>query len=162
CASCNDGIDSAVLCGRQLHFQRYGSPGTRYFSTTQATPRCMIQSHTSVPSRSIARISKPPPGNTISALPFSFPAGGRYSVMVGVDTFLIETTGLPPIKCVPTFMDSGPGIGALPGGVPGHSGVCSCPAPGCQVSDCACANPHSASNHNAIVTRMFRLLGSRA
>src|SRR5579862_241797 len=52
------------------------------------------QSHTSVPSRSIARILYEPPGNTTTAAP-EFRATGLYKVSVGTETLPMRITGLP-------------------------------------------------------------------
>jgi hypothetical protein len=59
--------------------------GTRYFNSTHEIPLLLSQSHTSVPSRSMARTRYPPPGNTTTAAPVLRPLG-EYTVKVGTET----------------------------------------------------------------------------
>jgi hypothetical protein len=49
--------------------------GTRYFTSAQVIPAELSQAHTSVPSRSMARMLYPPPGNTTTAAPVLFCGG---------------------------------------------------------------------------------------
>src|SRR5208283_2402140 len=60
-------------------------------------PAEVSQSHTSVPSRSMARMRYPPPGNTTTAAPLLLPAG-VYRVIVGEDTLVRRTSGFPAIR----------------------------------------------------------------
>jgi hypothetical protein len=61
------------------------SPGTRYFSSTHVMPFAVSRSQTSVPSRSIAKIEYPPPGNTTTPAPVFLPVG-ESTVIVGRET----------------------------------------------------------------------------
>ena len=68
--------------------------GTRYFNNTAVTPSEFNHSHTCVPSCSIAKIEYPPPGQTSTAVPFA-PVSGRYTVIIGTETF--------PTRFTPSF-----------------------------------------------------------
>src|SRR5260370_20349169 len=112
CASCNGG-------------PYLGSPartGTRYFTSAQLTPKELSHWHTSVPSRSIARILYPPPGNTTTVAPLLEPAGARYIVSVGLLTRPSRITGFPATRpsvgLVVSFSESRPPLS--PGGDPGQ------------------------------------------
>src|SRR6266496_5279919 len=56
---------------------------SRYLSTNASTPRVLSQHATSVPSVSMLRNRKPPPGQTITAVPLATDGSGRYAVKVG-------------------------------------------------------------------------------
>src|SRR5580693_2529342 len=121
CASCSDGVDLfRPWLGRHLQCQSYGMLGTRYFSNTQVIPRDVSQSQTSVPSRSIANPSKPPPGNTTTATPVFFSVG-EYTVMVGCVTFSSHVHVLPATSLSFTVtVSSEPGAACASGISPGQ------------------------------------------
>src|SRR6185312_6560415 len=66
--------------------------------------------------------------------------------MVGRDTLVTAVTVLPASSVVPVFAYSGPGMAIMSGGVPGHSGICTCPAAGCHTSAFACRLAHASNN----------------
>src|ERR1700722_14685446 len=121
CASSSANVDLfRPWLGRHLQCQSYGMLGTRYFSNTQVIPREVSQSQTSVPSRSIANPSKPPPGNTTTATPVFFSVG-EYSVIVGCVTFFTQAEVFPATKCSFSIsVPSGRGAGCASGTAPGH------------------------------------------
>ena len=109
-------------------------------------PLDVSQSQTSVPSRSMANPSKPPPGNTTTATPVFF-AVGEYTVIVGRVTFFTQTYCFPATwSSLPVvFASSGPGTGCASGTAPGHIGTCVYPGAGCHAAVCArrTANPET-------------------
>ena len=104
----------------------------------QFTPIEFSQSHTSVPSRSIAKIWYPPPGNTTTAVPvlFSF---GAYSVSVGSETCPSRTSSLPAISGSfgVVVSTSGAGFAGASGAPFGHKCNVMCPGAGCHAGVCA-------------------------
>ncbi len=68
CASCTIARLSGVCASRF---------GTRYFSSTAVTPSFWSHSHVSEPSCSMARMLYPPPGATITAVPFALSFAAR-------------------------------------------------------------------------------------
>src|SRR6185437_558297 len=129
---------------------------TRYFSNTQVMPLEVSQSQASVPSRSMASISNPPPGITTTAAPVFFPVGA-YTVIVGRVTLVTAVTGLPASNLPLTVAVSVPGTGCRAGAAPGQIVICLFPAAGCQTVVAACALPHVASRHRAIVKNFMML-----
>src|SRR5262250_98941 len=96
-------------------------------------PRAVAQSHTSVPSRSIARPLYPPPGNTSTAAPALTPFALKI-VTVGRVTSQIQVTGRPPFGTLPTSTRSGPETsGRATAASADHSEISSEPEGGCQV-----------------------------
>src|SRR5579859_1680981 len=90
----------------------------------------------------MANPSKPPPGNTTTATPVFFPFG-EYIVIVGRQTLLTQTQGLPATRWSFTVVTySGPGTGCASGTAPGHIGCCLCPGDGCQTGACALRPPN--------------------
>src|SRR5205085_8483486 len=57
---------------------------TRYLRTKAATPRAASHCATNVPSLSQERKRNPPPGQTMTAVPFAEEGSGRKAVSVGV------------------------------------------------------------------------------
>ena len=83
CASSSDGVVQRMVVRPAIALPDIRPMlGTRYFSSTQVTPLDVSQSHISVPSRSIARPWKPPPGNTHHG-PRCSSRLGAYTVIVG-------------------------------------------------------------------------------
>src|SRR6185312_4641838 len=82
--------------------------------------------------------------------------------MVGRDTLLTAVTVLPASSVVPVFAYSGPGMGFMSGGVPGHSGICTWPAEGCQAVSAACAPAHASSRHRTMIHSFMTLLRAGA
>jgi hypothetical protein len=125
--------------------------GTRYFSSTQVIPLGVSQSQTSVPR---GRWQDPD-----SRLPEKRRPQRRYSflranttVIVGCDTLLTPTTGLPAMS--PSFPDdvsttSGPAAGWTSGGDPGQIGICLCPCDGCHTGSCALRPANANTNEKA-------------
>src|SRR3954451_16213208 len=94
----------------------------------QVIPRDVSQSQISVPSKSMARNWKPPPGNTTAAAPVFRPLAA-YTVIVGWLTSLALGHHSRPAGG-PT--DSGFGSGIASGTAPGQIGTCTWPGDGSQ------------------------------
>jgi len=127
-------------------------------------PLEVSQSHSSVPSRSMASTWNPPPGITTTAAPVFLP-WGAYTVSVGCVTLVTEVTGFPANSSLPTVAVSGPGTDCLPGGLPGQIGIWTCPPDGSQAVACAFAALDAHSRHSARMGHGFMgipRLGSRA
>src|ERR1700690_700239 len=129
CASSSAAGIFGVTWQSQLFSQCGPLSGTRYLSTTQVTPFDVSQSQTSVPSRSMARILYPPPGNTTTAAPVLLSFGAKI-VMVGRDTLLTSVHGLPATGSATVSAVSSSGPAPAPGGVPGQGN--NCLGPGCK------------------------------
>src|ERR1700761_7086579 len=67
------------------------SLGRRYFTTKAVTPILLDASATALPSWPLANPAYPPPGKTRMAVPLAFPFSGRYGVMVGTLTSVIQS-----------------------------------------------------------------------
>jgi len=96
-------------------------------------PMEVSQSQTSVPSRSMARMLYPPPGNTSMAERELGPVG-EYKVKVGADTLPSLMIGLPPIVWSPGIAVSSlrPCLASEPGAARGQRGTVVVPTAGCH------------------------------
>src|SRR5205807_6127681 len=77
------------------------------------------------------------------AAPVFFPCG-EQTVIVGRDTLLTPTAGLPATRhSFPVVVaNSGPATGWGSGTLPGHIGTCVCPDDGCHTGFCALRLPN--------------------
>src|SRR6185437_2761201 len=132
CASCS-AVCTFGYTRRWCSSSHHGpEPGTRYFSSTQVTPRDVSQSQICVPSKSMANTRYPPPGNTTTAAPV-LRSLASYTVIVGRLTSLTLDQLCGPL---PGPTDSGFESGIASGTAPGQIGTCTWPGDGCQPSAC--------------------------
>ena len=101
-----------------LSFAASGRRGTRYLRITPVIPSELAQAATCSPSWSQARLLYPPPGAISRAAPVAFSFGAGYTLIVGLDTFVMPVTTFPLTVCF-----SGPRSIDSPGTLPGHRSI---------------------------------------
>ena len=93
-------------------------------------PRDVSQSQASVPSRSMARISKPPPGNTTTAAPVFPSSADTPSSWAGHVGHRRHRSDQPAISSLTAGFRARYRLGVRRG--PGHIATCAWPGSGCQ------------------------------
>src|SRR5438270_5901826 len=136
CASSKARGIAGVTWRRSLLSQKSLPPGARYLETMQVTPFAVSQPQISVPSRSIKTFWKPPPGNTITAVPVLRPLAGMI-VMVGT-AMLRTASDVPPIAPASSYLSTLSGgccLNVPVGASPGQMRTCSRPGAGRQAPE---------------------------